>query len=78
MAIVRREIKQDELFKVFAGISYRLKMELGESPNLVTRVSDFAREDLKLGSRIRDKVTNLEGEVIGYDERLLILPEGEE
>jgi len=78
MALLRREVKQDELFKVFAGISYKLKMEYGSSPDIVTRVSDFAREDFKVGSKVRDRVTNLTGEVIGYDERLLILPEGEE
>jgi hypothetical protein len=75
---VKRRIDELELWRMFSGISQRLKADLGELPRDHVEVADFAPSHLKPGARVFDKVTNQYGEVIGYDERLLILREGEE
>jgi galactose-1-phosphate uridylyltransferase len=76
--IVRRRIDELELYTVFAGIAQKLRSEVGELPKDHVEVVDFAPEHLKPGTKVFDKVTNQYGEVIGYDERLLILRESEE
>jgi galactose-1-phosphate uridylyltransferase len=76
--IVKRRIDELELYAVFAGIAHRIRSAVGELPKDHVEVSDFAPERLKPGAKVFDKVTNQYGEVIGYDERLLILREGEE
>jgi len=76
--IVKRRIDELELWSVFSGIAHRLRSEVGELPRDHVEVADFAPPHLKVGARVFDKITNQYGEVIGYEERLLILPESEE
>ena len=76
--IVKRRIDELELWSVFSGIAHRLRSEVGELPKDHVEVADFAPEHLRPGAKVFDKITNQYGEVIGYDERLLILREGKE
>ncbi len=73
MAMIRRELNTQELVRGIYEVMQRVKTSFPSEIREYVDVADFAPEWLKPGSKVIDPITGLRGEVIGYDERLILV-----
>jgi len=74
MAIIRREISGDKAYRDVYEEVKEMKRVIEIPEKEVIDVEDFAPNWLRKGAKIVDPITGLKGEVIGYEERSILIP----
>lgn len=78
MPIVKREISGEKAFREVFEITRAVKQRIPERIKDYVDVEDFAPDWLQIGKEVVDPITGLRGEVIGYDERSILIPISEQ
>lgn len=74
MAIIKREISGEKAYRDVYEVVKEIKRVVEIPDKEVIDIEDFAPNWLKKGAKIVDPITKLRGEVIGYEERSILIP----
>lgn len=74
MAIIKREISGEKAYRDVYEVVREIKRVIEIPDKEVIDIEDFAPNWLKKGAKIVDPITGFKGEVIGYEERSILIP----